>query len=325
MGSRSSVVLLLALTVAAVLLPIVAQMSGFPALVALATRIAIYAILACSLNLILGYGGMVSFGHAAFFGLGGYTIGILNAHMADSSLIFGFIPGANQLIVTLPAAMLVGALAAAPIGALALRTSGVQFIMITLAFAQMLFFLFVGLKGYGGDDGLTIRRRNLLAPLNTRDDATFYYLVLVCLAFYVFILWRIVGSRFGQVLSAARQNERRLAAIGLSPYRYKLAAFMTAGAGAGLAGALMANYARFVSPDMMHWTKSGEIIIMVVLGGMGTLLGPILGAAILVGLEETMAAYTQHWQLFVGIILLTLVLAPRDSLRRVWQLAVGRR
>jgi branched-chain amino acid transport system permease protein len=293
-------------------LPWLAKAFGTPATIGLATRILIYAIAAASLNLVLGFGGMVSFGHAAFFGLGGYVVGILYQHFIASEPLFGFIPGSNALLVALPAAMLVTGMMAAAIGALSLRTSGVQFIMITLAFAQMLFFFFAALKVYGGDDGLIIRRRNTLFDLNMRDDTIFYFLCLGLAAAVFFIKWRIIHSRFGRVLEGIRQNERRMLGFGLSPYAYKLVAFILSGMGAGLAGALMANYLRFVSPDMLHWTKSGELMIMVILGGVGTLLGPLFGAGALVLLETSLAGITEHWQVILGPILLLVVLFRAD-------------
>ncbi|MCO5089603.1 branched-chain amino acid ABC transporter permease [Bosea sp. (in: a-proteobacteria)] len=310
-GRATALVLVAAALVA---LPFAVQALGQPALVTLATRVLIYAIAAASLNLALGYGGMISFGHAAFFGIGGYVVAILYRTLMDDGLFLGFIPGTDQLLITLPAAILAGGLVACVIGALSLRTSGVQFIMITLAFAQMLFFLFVSLKAYGGDDGLTIRRRNALFGLDTRDDITFYFICLAATALVFLALWRIVGSRFGMVLAGIRQNERRMAAIGIAPYRYKLAAFVISGMGCGLAGALMANYLRFVSPDMLHWTKSGELMIMVILGGVGTLIGPLLGAAALVVLETVLTGWTEHWQLVLGPILLLVVLFTRGGL-----------
>lgn len=302
-------------------LPWLAKAFGSPATIGLATRILIYAIAAASLNLALGYGGMVSFGHAAFFGLGGYVVGILYHHFIASEPLFGILPGSNALLVTLPAAMLITGMMAAAIGALSLRTSGVQFIMITLAFAQMLFFFFAALKVYGGDDGLIIRRRNTLFDLNMRDDATFYFLCLGAMIAVFFLKWRIVNSRFGRVLEAIRQNERRMQSSGLSPYRYKLAAFTLSGLGTGLAGALMANYLRFVSPDMLHWTKSGELMIMVILGGVGTLLGPFFGAGALVLLETGLAGLTEHWQVILGPILLIVVLFRTDLRRFIAQIA----
>ncbi|MFN3642801.1 MAG: branched-chain amino acid ABC transporter permease [Gemmobacter sp.] len=293
-------------------LPQIAAALGQPALVTLATRIAVYAIAAASLNFILGYGGMVSFGHAAFFGLGAYTVGML-FHHAGAGPMFGLIPGTTQLALTIPLAMLVAGLAAAAIGALSLRTGGVQFIMITLAFAQMLFFLFVSLTTYGGEDGLIIRRPNEFLGLNLRDRATMYYTALGFAALFFALLWRIVHSSFGAVIQGIRQNERRMAALGFAPYRYKLAAFVLSGMGCGLAGALMANVLRFTSPDLMHWTKSGELIIMVILGGLGTFFGPILGAAAFLILETTLSGWSEHWPLALGAILLVIVLFTRGG------------
>ncbi|MCX7325170.1 MAG: branched-chain amino acid ABC transporter permease [Hyphomicrobiales bacterium] len=313
-GSRSTI-LAIALALGVLFaLPFAAGSLGNPAMTTLATRILIYAIAAASLNLVLGYGGLVSFGHAAFFGIGGYTVGILFHHHRFNEALFGLMLGTDQFLITLPAAILVSGLFAAAIGALALRTAGVQFIMITLAFAQMLFFLFVALKRYGGDDGLIIRRRNGLFDLNMRDDTTFYFVTLVFVVLFFALVWRIVNSRFGLVLGGIRQGERRMAAIGVSTYRYKLAAFVISGMGAGLAGALWANYARFVSPDMMHWTKSGELMVMVILGGAGTLLGPLFGSAALILLETVLAAYTERWQVFLGPILIVIILFFRGGL-----------
>lgn len=318
---RLSLILIAVGLVLLIALPWLAKAFGSPATIGLATRILIYAIAAASLNLALGYGGMVSFGHAAFFGLGGYVVGILYHHFIASEPLLGILPGSNAFLVAVPVAMLVTGLMAAVIGALSLRTSGVQFIMITLAFAQMLFFFFAALKVYGGDDGLIIRRRNTLLDLNMRDDATFYFLCLGAMTAVFFLKWRIVNSRFGRVLGGIRQNERRMQASGLSPYRYKLAAFILSGLGTGLAGALMANYLRFVSPDMLHWTKSGELMIMVILGGVGTVFGPFFGAGALVLLETGLAGLTEHWQVILGPILLIVVLFRTDLRRFIAQIA----
>ena len=311
MRERLIIVLLL---LGAVALPFGAQAMGTPATTGIATQILCLAIAAASLNLLIGHAGLVSFGHAAYFGLGAYVVGILWEHFRLGEPLLGFIPGTNQLLITLPLAMLVAGLAAAAIGALSLRTSGVQFIMITLAFAQMVFFLFVGLKQYGGDDGLVVRRRNLVPGLDLRDAMQMYWLCLGLLVAWLFVLARIVGSRFGRVLEGIRQNERRMAAIGVSTYAYKLVAFIISGVGCGLAGALMANYLRFVSPDMMSWQRSGELMVMVILGGVGTLFGPVLGAAGLVGLEYVLGGITEHWQFFLGPILLAVVLYARGGL-----------
>ena len=301
-------------------LPQIASVLAKPDLVALGTQVVIYAIAAVSLDLLIGYTGLSSFGHAAFFGLGGYTVGILAFHAADGTLFLGFIPGATDAAIVWPAAMLVAAIAALAIGALSLRTTGISFIMITLAFAEMFFFLFVSLKTYGGDDGLGFRRRNALPGINPRDDVAFYYICFGLMVAFLFVCARMMRSRFGIVLQGIRQNERRMAAIGLASYRYKLAAFVIAGAGAGLAGALQANLLRFVSPDMLHWTMSGDLMIMVVLGGIGTLAGPVLGAAVMVCLQSWLAQWTEHWMIVMGPVLVIVVLFAR---RGLWGLIGG--
>ena len=298
----------IAFALCALAFPMFAKFVGDPSLIGLATRIAIYAIAAASLNLILGYGGLVSFGHAAYFGIGGYVVGILYNHYVSDDPFLGFIPGTNQLLITVAAAIIISGLVALVLGALSLRTSGVPFIMITLAFAQMVFFLFVSLKAYGGDDGLIVRRRNVLFDLNMADDTTFYYVTIGTAIVYFLVFAKLVRSQFGMVLGGIRQNERRMAAIGVSTYQYKLVAFVIAGMGAGLAGALMANYSKFVSPDMLHWTKSGDLMIMIILGGTGTLLGPVFGAALLIGLETYLTSWTEHWKFILGPILIVIVL-----------------
>ena len=299
-------------------IPVLAHIVGSPAFIGAATRIVIAGLAASSLNLIMGHGGLVSFGHAAYLGLGAYTVGILNAQFMAGEWLFGLIPGSNDLLITLPAAMLVSGGTAAVLGALCLRTSGVQFIMITLAFAQMLFFLFVSLKAYGGDDGLLIRRPNVAPFVNLRDGTTMFYLAAASLVAYTLLCGRLVRSRFGRVLAGQRQSERRMAAIGIWTYPYKLAAFVVAGAGAGLAGALQANSMRFVSPDLMHWSQSGDLLIMVVIGGAGGLFGPLWGAVVLVGLEMLLAQWTEYWQIILGPILVLVALRSPGSLRRLW-------
>lgn len=296
------------------LVPYAAELTGQSSWTRLVGQALIYGMAAASLNFILGYGGMISFGHAAYFGVGGYVVGILYHHFDEGSSFLGLIPGTDMMLVTLPAAMLVAGLAAAAAGALALRTKGVQFIMITLALAQMFFFLVISLKTYGGEDGIMVRRTNSLPGLNMKDKATLYWVILVFASAYFLFLRRLVQSSFGQIIAGIRQNERRMAAMGISTYRYKLAAFILSGMGAGLAGALMANFLRFVSPDMLHWSRSGELMVMVILGGVGTLAGPFIGAGALVTLETLLARFTEHWMLPVGILLLMVVLTSKGGL-----------
>jgi branched-chain amino acid transport system permease protein len=266
------------------------------------TRILIYALVAVSLDLIVGYGGMVSFGHAAYFAVGGYTVAVLAQNGIDTALI------------AWPLAVLVAAILAAIVGALSLRTSGIFFIMITLAFAQMVFFALIAVKAWGGNDGLPLAPRNVLPGVDLRDPNVLYAICLVLLVAFVVGSGHIVESRFGIVLRGARRSERRLLALGFPTFRYKLVAFVIAGAGAGLAGALWAEYARFVSPDMASWTRSGEFLIMVILGGIGTLAGAVYGAAALLGLESLLAGFTEHWMLPLGLILLAIVLFAKRGL-----------
>lgn len=305
---------LIAVFVLLALVPFLAELSGQLSWIRLVGQALIFGMAAASLNFILGYGGMISFGHAAFFGIGGYVVGILYHHQDAGTLFLGVIPGTGQMLITLPAAILVAGLAAALVGALSLRTGGVQFIMITLAFAQMFFFLVISLKTYGGEDGIMVRRTNALPGLNMRDKATLYWVVLAIAGAYYMFLRRLVNSSFGQIVAGIRQNERRMAALGIATYRYKLCAFVLSGMGAGLAGALMVNFLRFASPDLMHWTRSGELMVMVILGGVGTLAGPFIGAGVLFTLETVLGQYTEHWMLPLGILLLVVVLVSKGGL-----------
>jgi branched-chain amino acid transport system permease protein len=305
----------------AIALPWAAEALGQPATIGLATRILCLGIAAASLNLILGHGGMVSFGHALYYGLGAYTVGILWEHFRLGEPIFGVIPGSNELLVTLPIAMLVAGVAAAVIGALSLRTSGVYFIMITLAFAQMIYFVFIALKYYGGDDGLSMTSRNLFAGTRITNAQSFYWICLGALGLCLLIQWRIVVSRFGMALRGAASNERRMAALGFSVYGYRLVAFVIAGMMAGLAGALWANLNRFVSPDMLGWVRSGEFMVMVIMGGLSSLFGPIVGAAAFLLVETALAGWTEHWQVAFGpFVLLVALFAPRG----IWGLVRGK-
>ncbi len=311
LGRKAAIALAILVLLA---IPFITDVVGGNAALSLITRILIYSIAAASLNFVLGYGGMISLGHAAFFGIGGYVVGLLFVHYTDDTPLLGLIPGTNQLLITVPAAILVSGLLALVIGALSLRTGGVQFIMITLAFAQMIFFFFVSLKAYGGEDGIIVRRTNEFLGLNMRDRLTLYYVILGFWAAFMLALWRLIHSSFGTVLRGMKQNERRMAALGFAPYRYKLYAFVLSGMGCGLAGALMANFLRFASPDMLHWTKSAALITMVILGGVGSFFGPLLGTAAYLVLETELAALTEYWQFWLGLILLAVVLGTQGGL-----------
>ena len=296
------------------LLPPLAAAFGQEYLVSLFTRIVIYAIAAVSLDLLIGYAGLVSLGHAAFVGLGAYVVGILYQHSFEGLPLFGVFPGSDNALVAWPLAVLAAALFAVVIGSLCLRTSGMHFIMITLAFAQMLYYLFVGLKAYGGDDGLSLYSRNRLPHLDLSADSQFYYLCLLLLAGYLLFAYRLVNSRFGLVIRGASSNNRRIRAIGIPSSRYRLVLFAIAGAGGGLAGALLANHSEFVSPGLLNWTLSGELMVMVLLGGLGSLFGPVLGAAIFLLLEETLAMYTEHWMVYLGPFLVAVVIFAKHGL-----------
>jgi branched-chain amino acid transport system permease protein len=267
------------------------------------TRVLIYALAAQSLDLILGVVGLVSFGHAAFFGLGAYVVGICAVH------------GLVDALIVWPLAIGAAAALALVIGGLALRTTGVAFIMITLAFAQMVFFLFASLRPYGADDGLSIWTRNTVAGFDPLSDHNLFdYVTLGLLALTTLFGRAMLQAPFGLVLRGIRQDERRMAALGFPTFRYKLLAFVLAGAMAGLAGALLANHTLYVSPQSLHWTNSGQLIVMVVMGGMGSLIGPILGAAALLLLEDALSARTQHWQVILGPFLILVVLFARRGL-----------
>ena len=311
--SRGALVLV-CLTVALVLLPPVVLALGEGFYIRLATRIVIFALAAVSLDLILGHAGMVSFGHAAFVGIGSYVVGILYFHGFHDTPLFG-LPGSVNALLVWPLAALVGGISALVIGAICLRTSGISFIMITLAFAQMLYYLLTSLRTYGGDDGLALWTRSELPdPVDLDDNVIFYYVCVALLIGFLLLCRRLVDSRFGRVLRACKDNERRLRALGVATFRYKLTAFVIAGAAAGLAGALLANATLFVGPAYLHWSRSGELIVMVVMGGMGTLIGPVFGAAALILLEELLSEWTEHWQIVLGPILLFIVLFARRGL-----------
>ncbi len=286
----------------AIAFPFAARALGQEFYVGFASRVLILALFASSLNLIVGLGGMVSLGHAALFGAGAYVVGIASAEIG---------PGTSALL-TWPLAMGAGALLALLIGAISLRTHGVYFIMITLAFAQMVYYVFVSLKAWGGDDGLSLPRRSSLPGISLADDVTFYFVVLALCAAAVHALARLSRSRFGVVLVGIRDNEARMASLGYATFRYRLVAFVISGALAGLAGALMANQNNFVSPNMMHWEQSGVALVMVILGGLASPWGGLAGAGAFLILEEALQALTRHWQIPLGVILLLVVFfAPR--------------
>ncbi|XHC00045.1 branched-chain amino acid ABC transporter permease [Nitratireductor sp. ac15] len=291
----------------------IAQAMGETFYITLATRMAILGLAATGLNIALGLGGLVSFGHAAFFGIGGYAAGILATHAFNSEpLLFG-LPGTNQMIVIWITGAIAAALVAVLIGLISLRTSGVYFIMITLAFAQMIYYFAISWPAYGGEDGLSIYVRNAFPGTNTLAPMSFFLIcfALLTLGLILFALMR--GSRFGAALQAGRQNETRLAAVGIGPFRVRLAAFVISAMMTALAGALFADLNRFVSPSMFSWHMSGELIVLIIIGGVGRLAGPLAGAIVYVLFEFALGGITEHWQFFLGLILLAVVLFARGG------------
>jgi branched-chain amino acid transport system permease protein len=301
---------LIAVLVLLAAVPPVASALGQPFYLDLLRRIMIFAIAAISLNLILGYGGMVSFGHAAYLGIGAYAVGILAHH--------GITNGWLQWLLAIGASALV----ALAIGAVSIRTSGIYFIMITLAFTQMLYYLGISIEEYGGDDGMRLAKRSDFGGLvDLANPTQFYYVVLAILVVSLYVVQRLVSSRFGRVIQAARSNEARTRAIGFSPYPYRLVAFVIAGAICGLAGALWVNHTAYLSPEIMNWTRSGELMFMVILGGIATTAGPVLGALGLLLLEDLLQGWSvlpevmrEYWQLYLGIFLVLVVLFARRGL-----------
>ena len=301
-------IVLWAVTVAVLIaLPPVMSAIGQPFYIDLVRRIMILAIAAVSLNLILGYGGMVSFGHAAYLGIGAYSVGILG--------FYGVHSGWLQWGVAIAASALV----ALAIGAVSIRTSGIYFIMITLAFTQMLYYLGISLDVFGGDDGMRLRSKSQFAGLvDLGDPVAFYYLVLALMLLAVFFVFRLVNSRFGMALRACKSNEGRSRAIGFSPYPYRLAAFVIAGAMCGLAGALYANHTSYIVPGLMSWQQSGDMMFMVILGGMASTAGPVLGTFALLFVEELLKGWTEHWQVILGPLLVLSVIFFRRGLAGIF-------
>ncbi|MGR3468497.1 MAG: branched-chain amino acid ABC transporter permease [Shimia sp.] len=299
-----------------VAVPAWAWLTDEPFTITLMTRAAIFAIAAVGLNIALGLGGLVSLGHAAFFGLGGYAMGILAHHAQTYQPLFDtpLIEGTKAMPVIWAVAVAVTALAALVIGWLSLRTSGVYFIMITLAFGQMLYYFAISWSAYGGEDGLSIYVRNDFPGLNTLDPIQFYALVFTLLCIVLLGAGRLAASPFGLALNAARQSPARAEAVGLRPRRLRLVAFTVSGAITGLAGALFADLNRFVSPSMLSWQTSGEIIVFVILGGVGRLMGPVAGALAFVALEHWLGGLSEFWHVYLGALLLGVVLFGKGGI-----------
>lgn len=285
---------------AAIALPLILEALGEDFYIGFATRLLIFALAATSLNFVIGYGGMVAFGHAAFFGGGAYVVAFLMQ------------AGITSAWIAWPLAVLAAIVVAAAIGALSLRTRGMYFIMITLAFAQMIYYSIVSLQSAGGDDGLPLPQRSTLAPFDLAEDATLYWVALAALAACLIALKRIANSRYGRALAGVRQNEQRMEALGYPVGRLKLVCFVIGAGVAGLAGALLANQNGLASPSQLYWTQSGMLLVMVILGGVGRRYGGVLGAIALLGLEEALGLTTEYAHFYIGLALLAVVLfAPR--------------
>ncbi|MDC1171451.1 branched-chain amino acid ABC transporter permease [Rhodospirillaceae bacterium] len=288
------------------LLPIYTGLTGNEFYLDLANRLMILAIAAASLNLILGHGGMISFGHAAYLGIGAYSVGIPAYYDINNGLL--------QLFL----AVAVSGIFALVTGAICLRTKGVYFIMITMAFTQMVFFGFVSIEEYGGDDGLVINTRSNFGQfLNIDNNLNLYYFILVSLVACLFLIHKIVRSQFGLVIEGSRSNDQRMRSIGFDTYRYRLICYVIAGCMCGYAGALLGNFTNFISPEMMDWSASGELIFMVILGGTGSILGPVFGAAAFVILEEWLSSLTLYWHFIFGGLLIIVVLFAKGGINGI--------
>jgi branched-chain amino acid transport system permease protein len=288
-----------------------AHLSGQNFTVTLATKVAILGLAGAGLNLALGYGGMVSFGHAAFFGIGGYVTGIFASHAASAEpiLVLPFtLLGSNEMLGIWPMAMLAGGAVALLIGALSLRTTGVYFIMVTLAFAQMIFYFAISWPRYGGEDGLSFYVRNTFPGLNAMVPFNYFLICIALLGLGLIVTAVVTQSRFGLALQATRQNEQRSTAVGIRATPVRLTAFVLSAMITALAGSLYADLNRFVSPSMFSWHMSGELMVFVILGGVGRLCGPIAGAAVFILLEHLLGPVSEHWQALLGLMLLVIVL-----------------
>ncbi len=291
---------------AGLLVLLITPVVGDAYVIRVASRIVVLALVAISLDILIGYSGLISFGHAMFLGSGGYVVGVL-AYV-----------GVGNGFIAYPAAIFLSVLLALIVGYLVLRTTGVYFIMITLAFAQMLYYVANGVRigeDYGGDEGLPLTGRSpLFGILDFNDPASFHYLCVAVLALVLFVCWRLVNSRFGRVLQAAKDNDRRVKSLGYNTFRYRLVAFMISGGIAGLAGALHMNLQKFISPDELHWVISGDLLIMVIVGGAKSLIGPVIGTGVFVLLEEVISGITEHWMIIFGPLLILVVLFGREGI-----------
>ena len=304
------------------IIPILGLIFNEPYYITLTTKVIILGIAGVGLNLALGYGGLISFGHAAFFGIGGYVTAIMSYHAINEELLFDWliaIPGSSEMLIIWPLVLLISAFFSFLIGLLSLRTSGVYFIMITLAFAQMLYYFSISWPTYGGEDGLSIFMRNSLPLVNTMNPLIFLFICLFWFAVSIYVTSKLINSPYGMALQATKQNEERVKSVGIETFKVKLIAFVFSGAITGLAGSLYTDLNRFVSPSVLDWHMSGEIMIFVILGGIARLYGPLVGAAFFIILEQTLGAYTENWQFWLGLILILEILYARSGIMGLFE------
>ena len=298
-----------------VVFPFIAQNIEGGFYIGFATRIFIMVLAASSLRLLVGELGLVSFGHAAFFGTGAFVVAILSKELAAP---VGLLPGTDSAWIAWPLAMIVAGLLAAAIGYIALRTKGAYFIMITLAFAQMVLFLFESLKMYGGDEGINIAHRSIVGfGLDLSNNIIFYFVVLFIVALVHLFFLVLVRSPLGRVMTGIKENETRMRALGYATFRYKLLAFTIAGAAAGLAGALLANQNNYASPGLFNWLQSGHLLVMVILGGVTSFWGGVIGAIVFIVLEEVLQHWTKYWQIALGAVVILAVMKAPNGLAGV--------
>jgi branched-chain amino acid transport system permease protein len=310
------------------LVPPIAYALDDPFLIKVFTRVAVFAIAAVALNVILGFGDLISLLQAGLLGIGGYVVAILAHHDFDGAPLIAWplvISGTSNLAISMPLGILASAIVALLTGLVSLRTIGAYFIMITLAFNQMLYYFFVALQQYGGEDGLQILGNLHFAGFDITRRVTFYYLCVGVLALVLVFSYRLIDSRLGIVIRALSQNERRMLALGIPPLRYKLVAFVISGALAGVAGTLLAASQQFVSPADMSWVRSADLVVMAVLGGLSTVWGPVLGAGVFLILELTLSTLTVHWQLIFGLLIIIMIMYLHGGLADLWSLLVGKR
>ena len=292
-------VLLILLAIA----PLLTDLTGKPFMLDVLSRTLVLAIAVVSLNLILGFGGMVSLGHAAYLGIGAYSVGIAS--------YYDLYQGWLHIAIALTSS----GLFALVTGAISLRTRGVYFIMITMAFSQMAYFALVSLEAYGADDGLVIYGRSEFPGwLSMQDSRGLYYWILGILLAALLFNWRLLNARFGRVLFGAMHNDARMQALGFSTYRYRLAAYVISAMMCSLAGVLFGNFNGFISPDIMTWTRSAELIFMLIVGGVGSIFGPLAGTLVFVLLEEWLSTLWTYWHLPFGLLLIALVLAGKGGI-----------